>query len=209
MPAGTGNEFSCSTAVLALSYGREVTPQLFAGATAKGIHEKAGEYTASAAALDLGAIYEVDMEAAWARLSRSSKPKNLGSSLALGVSVQNLGAAADAFIDVKEKLPLTVRLGAAYRPFMNRLSLAVSGVKTADSPAKLQAGMEFWLRGMLALRAGYNGVMADVRNGSSIDDLSGLACGLGVRYRGYSVSTAYTPFAGLGHPLRFELSAEF
>ncbi len=209
MPTGTGNEFSYSTAVLALSYGRGLSPQLFAGATVKGVYEKVQEYTASAAAVDLGAIYEVDLEAVSARMFKSPRPRSLGTSLALGASVQNLGAAADAFVDVKEKLPLTVRLGMAYRPFLNRVSLALAGVKTSDSPAKLQAGLEFWMRGLLALRAGYNGTQADIKNGSSIDDLSGFACGLGVKYRGYSVNSAYTPFAGLGHPLRFELAAEF
>lgn len=209
MPAGTGSEFTFSSMALSLAYGRELTPQIFAGAAVKGVHERVQEYTASAAALDLGAIYEVDLDRLSGRLFGPEKRRNLGSSLALGVSVQNLGAAADAFIDVKEKLPLTIRLGTAYRPFMDRLSLALAGVKTVDAPIRIQAGLEFWLRDMVALRAGYNGVTADVKNGSSIDDLSGFACGLGVRYRGYSVGTAYTPFAGLGHPLRFELSAEF
>lgn len=209
MPIGNGSEFTFTTASLSLAYGRELTPQIYLGAAAKGVHERVLEYTASAAALDLGAIYEIDLEAVSARLFRSARPGSLGTSLAVGASVQNLGAAADAFIDVKEKLPLTFRLGMAYRPFMNRLTLALGGVKTVDSPAKLQAGLEYWLRGMAALRLGYNGVMADVRNGSSIDDLSGFACGLGVRYRGYTVGAAYTPFAGMGHPLRFELGAEF
>lgn len=208
-PTGTGADFSYSTAALSLAYGREVTPQLFAGAAAKAIHERVQEYTASAAALDIGAIYEVDLEGLSAGIFRSGKPKSLGTSLALGASFQNLGAAADAFIDAKEKLPLTFRLGLAYRPFMNRLSLALAGVKVLDSPARLQAGLEYWMRGMVALRLGYNGAAAGVKNGSSIDDLSGFACGLGVRYRGYSVSTAYTPFAGLGHPIRFEMAAEF
>jgi hypothetical protein len=209
MPAGDGSEFTFTTASLSLAYGRELTPQVYVGAAAKGVHERVLEYTATAAALDLGAIYEVDLEAVSSRFFKSAKPRSLGTSLALGISAQNLGAAADAFIDVKEKLPLTFRLGMAYRPFMNRLALALGGVKTVDSPARFQAGLEYWLRGMAALRLGYNGVMADVRNGSSIDDLSGFACGLGVRYRGYSVGAAYTPFAGLGHPLRFELGADF
>lgn len=209
MPTGNGSEFTFTTTSLSLAYGLELNPQIFVGAAAKGVHERVLEYTASAVALDLGAIYEIDLETASARLFKSPKPRNLGTSLALGASVQNLGAAADAFIDVKEKLPLTFRLGMAYRPFMNRLALALGGVKTIDSPVRLQAGLEYWLKGMAALRLGYNGVMADVRNGSSIDDLSGFACGLGVRYRGYSVGAAYTPFAGLGQPLRFELGADF
>lgn len=208
-PSGTGSEFTFSSMALMLAYGRRLTPQLFAGAAVKGVHERVLEYTASAAALDLGAIYEVDLEGLSRKIFKTGKTRSLGTSLALGASVQNLGAASDAFIDVKEKLPLTFRLGMAYRPFMNRLTLALGGVKVVDSPAKVQVGLEYWLRGLVALRAGYNGTLADVRNGSSIDDLSGFACGLGVRYRGYSVGSAYTPFAGLGHPLRFELGAEF
>jgi hypothetical protein len=208
-PTGTGSTFTYSSVSLSLLYGRVFNPQFFAGAAVKGVYERAREYTASAAALDFGAIYEVDLEWLSGKIFKGGPPKSLGTSLALGASVQNLGAAADAFIETKEKLPLTFRLGMAYRPFMNRLSLALAGVKVVDSPAKIQAGLEYWLGGLVALRAGYNGVLADVKNGSSIDDLSGFACGLGVRYRGYTVGAAYTPLAGLGHPLRFELAAEF
>lgn len=208
-PTGTGANFSFTSMALSLLYGRMITPQLYAGAAVKGVHERVMEYTASAAAVDLGAIYEVDLEWLSAMILRTDKPRSLGTSLALGASLQNLGTAADAFIDVKEKLPLTFRLGLAYRPFANRLTLALGGVKTADLPAKFQAGLEYWIKGTAAVRAGYNGTLADIKNGSSIDDLSGFACGLGVRYRGYTVGTAYTPFAGLGHPLRFELAAEF
>lgn len=208
-PTGTGSEFSFTSMAVAVLYGRTITPQLYAGAAIKGIQERVQEYSAAAMAVDLGAIYEVDLEWLSGKILKTDKPKSLGTSLALGASVQNLGKAADAFIDVKEKLPLTFRLGMAYRPFMNRLTLAMGGVKTFGSPAKYQAGVEYWIKEVAAIRLGYNGVMANIRNGSSIDDLSGFACGLGVRYRGYSVSSAYTPFAGLGHPLRFELAAEF
>lgn len=209
MPTGTGQNFSFSSAVLALSYGRAVDPQIFVGGAVKGVYEKVLEFTASAAALDFGVIYEVDLEAISRRITKSNPPKSLGTSLSLGASVQNLGAATDAFIEVKEKLPLTFRSGLAYRPFGNTVTLALSGVKAIDSPTRLQAGAEYWMRNLLALRIGYNGMTADIQNGSSLDDLAGFACGLGLRYRGYTVDAAYTPFAGLGHPLRFGIGAEF
>ncbi len=159
--------------------------------------------------LDIGGLYEVDLERLSQLVFGSERPRGLGTSLTLGAAVQNLGVALDAFIDTKERMPLTFRWGLGYRPFGNRMTLDLAGVKAIDDAIRLQAGLEYWIKEALSLRAGYNGALSQVKNGSSLDDLSGLACGLGVRYRGYSVGAAYTPFAGLGHPLRFELGAEF
>jgi hypothetical protein len=36
-----------------------------------------------------------------------------------------------------------------------------------------------------------------------------LSAGLGVRYRKYRIDYAYTPYAGLGNPMRVDISAEF
>jgi len=209
-PTGRGlGSFSFSAAALGLGYGRLLGPQLSAGAVLRGIYEKAKEYSSSAIALDLGAVYEIDIDQLARAAFRAQRQRNYGTSLAAGLSVQNLGVATKAFVSDKERLPLTVRAGLAYRPFLDRLTVALAGVKPLDAGFKLQAGAEYWLASVIALRAGYNGQLAGIQNGSSMDDFAGLGGGLGVRYRGYSLDAGYTPFPGLGHPLRVDLTVRF
>ena len=106
-------------------------------------------------------------------------------------------------------MPLLIRAGLAYRPFMNKLTVVLAGVKPVDAPFALQAGGEYWIKGIVALRLGYNGLYGGLQNGSSTDDFSGLSAGMGVRYKKYRIDYAYTPYAGLGNPMRVDVSAEF
>ncbi|MDO9026641.1 MAG: PorV/PorQ family protein [bacterium] len=210
MPTGTGNNFSYNTLALTLGYGRIITPQLFAGAALKGVYDKVQEYSAAAVALDLGALYEIDLDQAAGFLFKAQDPRNYGSSLTAGFSVLNLGVAAKAFVDEKEKLPLTFRGGLAYRPVMNRLTIAMAASKAVDTGVQAQLGLEYFVREALALRLGYNGVMGEIETGSNLDDITGWARGLGVCIKKYRFDVAYTPMAGLGKlPLRADISVEF
>ncbi len=201
--------FSYSSAALSLGYGRCLHPQWFAGAAVKGAYEKVKEYSASGVAVDAGLIYEVDLQSLGDRLFKPARPGNYGTSLALGAAVQNIGFATKAFVTEKAAMPLLVRAGLAYRPFLDRLTVALAGVKPVDSPVAFQAGGEYWIRGLVALRLGYNGLYGGLQNGSSTDDFSGLAAGLGVRYHNYRLDFAYTPYGGLGNPMRVDVSAAF
>ena len=209
-PTGAGlGTFSYSSLAIGGSIGQAMTPQLFAGATAKFIYEKAKDYSASGLALDLGGIYEVDINRLARDVFKAKTDRNYGTSLALGFSVQNLGLATKAFVNHKEKMPLTFRWGLAYRPFENRLTAALAMVKAVDASLKMQAGAEYWIKQAVALRAGINGNYSSLKNGSGMDDFSGLCFGLGLHFRRYRVDYAYTPYAGLGNPMRFDLTVEF
>lgn len=201
--------FTYSSFALTASYGRCFDPQWYAGASIKGAYEKAKEYTSSGVAMDLGVLYEVDLQSIGDRIFKPAQPGNYGTSLVLGASVQNAGFATKAFVSEKAKMPLLVRAGLAYRPFMNKLTVALAGVKPADAPFAVQAGGEYWIKGTAALRLGYNGLYGSLQNGSSTDDFSGLSAGLGMRFRKYRIDFAYTPYAGLGNPMRVDISAEF
>ncbi|MCU0606252.1 MAG: PorV/PorQ family protein [Candidatus Edwardsbacteria bacterium] len=209
-PLGEGlGSFSYSSLAVTAGYGRCLDPQLYAGASLKGVYERVKDYSTAGVAADVGAIYEVDLQSLGDRLFKPAKPGNYGTSLALGAAVQNIGFAAKAFVTEKPRMPLLVRAGLAYRPFMDRLTVALAGVKPVDAPVAFQAGGEYWIRGLVALRLGYNGLYGGLQNGSDTDDFSGLAAGLGVRYRAYRLDFAYTPYAGLGDPLRVGIAAEF
>lgn len=201
--------FSYTSLAVTAGYGRCFDPQFYAGAALKGIYERVKDYSAAGAALDLGAIYEVDLQSLGDRLLKPGQPGNYGTSLALGAAVQNIGFAAKAFVTEKAKMPLQVRAGLAYRPFMDRLTVALAAVKPLDASLAFQCGAEYWIRGLVALRLGYNGLSGGLQNGSDTDAFSGMAAGLGVRYRGYRLDFAYTPSAGLGNPLRVGIAAEF
>jgi hypothetical protein len=209
MPTGTGQEFTYASSCLYLGYGRIITPQLYAGGLVKGIYDKVQAYSASAAALDLGVIYEIDMEQIFRGVFKITEVRNYGTSLTAGLAVQNLGVATKAFVDKKERLPLVVRTGLAYRPFMKKITLAWGLSKALDADLKNQFGMEYIVQDIVALRLGYNGGMADIKTGSDTDDFAGLTGGLGVCYRKYSINFAYTPLSGLGNPLRVDIGAEF
>jgi hypothetical protein len=210
LPTGTGNTFSYNTLALSLGYGRVINSQLYAGAMLKGVYDKVQEYSAAAVAVDLGALYEIDMEQAAEFLFKAKGPHNYGSSLTAGFSVLNLGVAAKAFVTEKEKLPLTFRGGLAYRPVMNRLTIALAASKAIDTGIKAQLGLEYFAKEALALRLGYNGAMGDIKTGSDLDDFTGLACGVGICVKKYRIDVAYAPMGGLGSlPLRADISVEF
>jgi hypothetical protein len=209
MPTGTGQEFSYTNSYLSLGWGSILTPQLFVGGLVKGVYDKVQTYSASAVALDLGVIYEIDMERAARDIFRVTRPGNYGTSLAAGFSVQNLGMATKAFVEQKEKLPLTFRAGMAYRPLMRKITLAWGMSKTVDAGISSQLGVEYVVKEIVSLRLGYNSAMADIKTGSDLDDFSGMTCGLGVSYRKYSFDFAYTPFSGLGNPLRADIGIIF
>ena len=208
-PTGAGlGDFSYSSFVLQASYGRGILENLYAGASLKGIYDKTLEYTASGGAIDIGCIYQLDPATVAQKLFLAKNKRNYGTSLRLGLSVNNIGMATKAFVEAKEKMPLMVRAGMEYRPFSDRLVILLAGNKAVDNSFKMNLGTELNFIKHLALRLGYNGNLGAIQNGSDLDDFAGLGLGFGVKYKKYSIDYAYTPFPGLGHPMRLDLSLE-
>jgi hypothetical protein len=208
-PTGAGlGDFSYSSFVLQASYGRELLNDLYAGASLKGIYDKTLDYSAAGGAVDLGCIYQLDPATVAQKIFMAKKKRNYGTSLKLGFSVNNIGTAAKAFVATKEKMPLTVRAGMEYRPFSDRLVVLLAGNKAVDNSFKMNFGTELNFIEHLSLRLGYNGNLGDIQNGSDLDDFAGLGAGFGIKYKKYSIDFAYTPFPGLGHPMRLDLSLE-
>jgi opacity protein-like surface antigen len=208
-PTGAGlGDFSYSSFVLQASYGREMITGLFAGASLKGIYDRTLDYSAAGGAVDIGALYSVDPAVVARKVFLARGDRNYGTSLRLGLAVNNIGMATSAFIETKEKMPLTVRAGMEYRPFSDRLVILLAGNKAVDNSFKMNFGTELNLMKHLSLRLGYNGSLGDIQNGSDLDDFAGLGAGFGIRYKKYSIDYAYTPFPGLGHPMRLDISLD-
>lgn len=165
------------------TYARSLTEYLDVGASAKYLHEKIDDETASGFAVDLGAMYRV--------------PAVNG--LTAGMSVQNLGPQM-SFVDEKFDLPALYRVGAAYEKPVEAahgvLLLTGDAVLSHDGDPKGHFGMEFDYSEMLSLRIGYRAGW----------DNQNISVGLGARVGDLRIDYAYVPFySNLGDTHRVSL----
>lgn len=145
-----------------------IGPCLKLGATGKLIYRSLGNYTSSPA-LDLGLLYQPNR------------------SLSLGAVIQNLGPAISLH-ETKEKLPLNLSLGGAYR---GRISnwfcptlIADISYGTIDRRVRKSLGTELWIKNLLALRLGAN-----------LDhSTTSLTFGVGLRWKFLNMDYAFLPF---------------
>lgn len=166
--------------VITLAYaGKEILPGVSLGGNLKLISSKLAEKeSANSFCTDWGAFYQPKVK-----------------DLTLGFSLLNLGGKMK-YKDEGDPLPLTVRLGAAYRYEIkpeHGLILATDLVKPNDNGVRLNLGAEYSYQGYLCGRLGY-------KTGY---DSEGLACGIGVIYQGYRLDYTYSPVEDLesGHRL--------
>ncbi|MEK7744173.1 MAG: PorV/PorQ family protein, partial [Elusimicrobiota bacterium] len=193
--------FGASDLALAVSYGRrwEGTGR---GVTTKLVRQQIGEYSATAYAVDLGALRRLER---W--------PVSLGAGLA------NLGTPV-RFIERSAPLPLSWRVGAAYgmtRSFPHILSAQVDFPR--DNSPVFRLGMEYVGFGPFALRAGYrtsSNTQKDAVLGralgssaSGIAEFYGMFMGVGFRSRAGSLDYTVLPYGELGSAHRFSFSLRF
>lgn len=178
--------FAAGHYAAALAYALPDTlPGLGLGASLKYIREDIDAMHAGALALDLGARYKTSVEG----LNAALTAQNLGTSLA------------------SDPLPLTTRLGAAYR-LRGLPLLAAADIESLwlEKRHTLDLGAEVRAAEALALRAGY-------RVGQSRDELGsglvGFSAGLGLRFEGIALDYAFVPFGDLGNTHRLTLSTRF
>ena len=180
------DKFGASDIAVSLAYGREVIKGLSTGLGLKYLSSKIDDKTASGIAADLGVLYKTPIK------------------LDVGVSVQNLGAITKAFISEKDKLPVNVKLGLAYRLLQDNLTLGLDTNIPLDNDVNVALGAEYKLRFArdfaAAFRAGY-------RTGFDIG--SGLGVGAGFAFKGYALDFAWVPYEELGNSYRISLLAKF
>ncbi|TBR20939.1 PorV/PorQ family protein [bacterium] len=195
--------FGASDLLFGVSYGRRLVDYgVGLGASGKYIKQSIGEYSASAYALDLGALYRLQ-----------SAP------VSLGASVVNLGTRVK-FVDQAYPLPLTLRLGAAYgmtARFPHALTIQLDLPR--DNAPNVRLGMEYLGFGPFALRAGYRTTSAAQRSaalgkalGSSAPGLAefyGMFMGAGFRSKYGSMDYTLLPYGELGNAHRFSFTVRF
>lgn len=137
-PLGT---FDARDVAFALAYGKKWNDNLAVGVALKGLYEKIYLNSATGFAVDVGLNWQSPVAA-----------------LRLGAAMQNLGSMS-ALIDEKIKLPSVIRFGLAYQLSKsengNGVTLVADHLTYFEGGAFPSAGAEWWLRGALALRAGY------------------------------------------------------
>jgi hypothetical protein len=145
-------------------------------------------------------------------------PGYFGGRLKAALTATNIGGTMK-FDQVKEKLPLALRAGAAYRPY-ERWLLSFDAVMPRDDNPYAAAGTEYKLvqtekvsytrdareepGWSFAGRAGFNSQTL-----GSIDGFSGVSLGMGVDSGRYAMDYAFVPFGGVGQAHRLSLHYHF
>lgn len=186
---------------LGVSYGRKISGIGF-GVTGKYIRESIANYSASAFALDLGALYRFE-----------------GRPVSVGLDLANMGTPI-RYVDQSYSLPMIVRLGAAYgltRDFPHALVLQLD--KPYGEGVNARLGLEYRGFGPIALRAGYrtySGTQRSAAQGkslgstaSSLSDFYGMTLGAGLRTPYGDLDYALVPSGELGTAHRLSYSFNF
>ncbi len=166
--------------VILTGIGYRINDMVSVGTNLKFFQEGLEDVTASGVAFDLGVL---------------AKVPNTGFSF--GASIQNLGPSAK-YIEASESLPMTYRLGAAYKmPTTIRGTFALDFVKTRGQDFQIHPGLEFGISNSFYLRGGYQ---VEERAGN------GMTAGFGLelvdRHR---VNYVYVPYGDLGDTHRAEV----
>ena len=189
--------FTPGDLILAGSYGGKTTFGLRYGATVKFIHSKIDQYTSSGLAVDLGVVYPIPSQ-----------------SIHIGLSLMNLGASIEPFIDSHTSTPASVRLGVsnalAHLPLLinfNIIKYLYDGPKFSDGLIWTLGG-EFTITDNFFLRWGYNSRGSMERIGADEDRFAGFCFGLGVRYRRTRLDYGYGAFGILGQSNHLTVSID-
>jgi len=179
------SDYSANRYGLGLGWGMQLLKGLSAGVTVKGTRQTVADASYANVALDLGGL--------WEPLPR----------LRLGAAYINLGTPVAGFSPSS-----ALRLGGSYGLGLgqsDQLLLAAAGSFEPKGVSRLQVGAENVILDLLALRLGYQGVLAE----NDIQGMNGLTAGIGVMVKGFSLDYAYLPFGDLGAAHRLSLGYRF
>ncbi len=194
----TGNTFSANDVSLNLSLSDMLQKGLSYGVTLKYIFSQIESYNASAVALDFGLLWQV--------------PYDEG--IRLGVAVNNLGTNFEYYGNVKDRLPLDIRLGFSKELAHLPLTIALSLNRLADPVEsfgdyikRFSVGGEFKLSENLRFRLGYdNALNRDLSDELRGTQFGGVSGGLALYYNNFRFDYAYSDYDLLGGTHRISLT---
>ncbi|MBI4531521.1 MAG: PorV/PorQ family protein [Candidatus Latescibacteria bacterium] len=192
-----GDAFRFTDAAVGIAYAKRLTDVFSLGGQVKFLNESAGEFSASALALDIGAMYTTDVRG----FRIGAVLRNFGNDLKyLPKDLDEYESKTGIKADVEEKkgllweLPLTFRIGAALEPIdleVGKLTTAVDIWKTPDQEAIYSLGAEYWLNDYIGVRGGW-------KAGYEKEDTEGVSYGGSIRFgqagKEFAVDYALTDF---------------
>ena len=180
-------KYEASDMAVTLAYAKSLSRKLGIGVSVKSISSKIDDQSASALAGDVGAVYKASRK------------------FDIGLSAQNIGGQIK-YINEGDPLPLTIRLGGAYKP-NNKMLFALDVNSPNDSDLYAAVGAEYCIPAgqklVFPVRVGY-------RTGMEAGGLAGLGTGLGILYnKTFGVDLAWTPEGDLGDSMKFGIKFIF
>ncbi len=172
---------------LILSYAQEFGRTVAFGANAKFLREQIADESGSGIAFDVGGLYDFP-----------EVP------LSVGLTAQHLGPRVQ-FVEEAFGLPVTFRVGAAYRFLDESFLVSADVIRPSDNDVAFGVGCAYRLGGVLVLRTGYKYKVG----GNDLGAVSGMTGGFGLTLRRLQVDYALVPFGVLGLTHRFSLVAGF
>lgn len=166
------------------AYGHRVGQHLGLGVSAKAVEAKIADVSAHAFAADLGALY---------------RPSDAWS---FAAAVTNIGTKL-TFLNDGGSLPLTGKLGVAYRPTWHAMATAEVDYH-ASGLASGHVGFEWRPLEMVGIRAGYR-----TDTIKELGPLAGVSTGIGLYFWGHEFSYAWVPYGDLGSSQYFSLLLRF
>ncbi|MFH1825634.1 MAG: PorV/PorQ family protein [Candidatus Firestonebacteria bacterium] len=130
--------FSESEIAVMLSYGKDVSPDLFWGINLKLVNEVISSYKDTSIGMDIGLLY-IPLEF-----------------LSLGANIKNILQPNIKYISTYERYPLDIRLGLAIKLLNDNFILVCDGIKTGEKNIKLSSGIEVHPISFLTFRGGVN-----------------------------------------------------
>ena len=130
------DELNVFSGVAYLGVGIQLHPSVYGGVNIKYFYDYLGGYAAQGVAFDVGYFMYTFIDG-----------------LSLGVAVQNISKKIKDFQQEAE-LPLTARVGISYRLFSTGIRINFDAVKSRDTDVFYNAGVEYRLMNLIALRAG-------------------------------------------------------
>ncbi|MEN8193042.1 MAG: PorV/PorQ family protein [Bacteroidota bacterium] len=185
-PEGTGELFDAGGISIGLTYSRELTENFSMGFNFKYIQERIWHMSAQGFALDVGALYKIDI---LNEFRLGANISNFGTKMKLTgrdilevktVGEGNQGNLINTSIDLDEfSLPLIFRVGVAADLIKSeslRFTLGMDAVHPNDHTEYINAGTEFGWKEIIMFRIGYRSIFER-------DTEKGLTMGMGFYYR--------------------------
>lgn len=188
--------FGAGDIAFMIGYGNRLDENFYYGANVKFIYSGIENYSSTALGFDLGLHYEIP-ESKWN----------------FGFSILNLGGQITSYIDLKEELPLDIRLGFSKQlenlPFrfywsFNKINEEQDNFFQRFS--QITIGGEFKLGPSFRLRFGYdNEKRKELKIGSS-SGLAGFNLGIGFNVTTYVVDYSFSSLGYIGSIHRFGIT---